>query len=195
MTNYMNPDRSFINFLAPTLCGIKPASLFTVADDEISEGTINRWKSGTEKQNLCLAALRYSTRRWMIIVYDFDWIARLLSDRSIQSYLIEKGYSCPSDTCSTLGELFSRLEIGGTFPHEVGLFLGYPYQDVVDFEKNEGRNCKYCGYWKSYSNPSQAKICCDQYRCCTRMCRQWFEQGLSVPQIIKKYREAAQDAA
>ena len=35
-----------------------------------------------------------------------------------------------------------------SFPHELGLLLGYPVEDVLGFIRNEGRNYLYCGYWK-----------------------------------------------
>ena len=38
------------------------------------------------------------------------------------------------------------------FPHELGLLLGYPLDDVEGFIKNDGKNCLYTGYWKVYAN-------------------------------------------
>lgn len=38
------------------------------------------------------------------------------------------------------------------FPHEIGVFLGYPLSDVRGFLEDEGRNCAYVGYWKVYDN-------------------------------------------
>ena len=37
---------------------------------------------------------------------------------------------------------------GMQFPHEMGLLLGYPTEDVEGFISNEGKNSLYCGYWK-----------------------------------------------
>ena len=34
------------------------------------------------------------------------------------------------------------------FPHEMGLLLGYPVEDVKGFIRNGGENCLYIGYWK-----------------------------------------------
>lgn len=42
-------------------------------------------------------------------------------------------------------------------PHEIGLFLGFPVQDVIGFIRNKGRNCLLCQYWKVYSHPEKAK--------------------------------------
>lgn len=45
----------------------------------------------------------------------------------------------------------------GEFPHEVGLFLGYPPEDVEGFIENKARSCKITGYWKVYSDEEKAK--------------------------------------
>ena len=43
------------------------------------------------------------------------------------------------------------------FPHEMGVFLGYPMADVKGFIKYEGKNYLYCGYWKVYENVEERK--------------------------------------
>ena len=44
------------------------------------------------------------------------------------------------------------------FPHEIGVFLGYPKEDVEGFIQNEGRKYLMIGYWKVYSNPEKARM-------------------------------------
>ena len=50
-----------------------------------------------------------------------------------------------------------------SFPHELGLLLGYPVEDVLGFIRNEGRNYLYCGYWKVYGDVDAARITFDRY--------------------------------
>ena len=51
-----------------------------------------------------------------------------------------------------------RHQLGlGEFPHEIGILLGYPVDDVMGFLENQGKNYAYCGYWKVYKNVEQAK--------------------------------------
>lgn len=38
------------------------------------------------------------------------------------------------------------------FPHEMGILLGYPVEDVEGFIINNGKNELYTGYWKVYDN-------------------------------------------
>ncbi len=43
------------------------------------------------------------------------------------------------------------------FPHEIGLFLGYPPDDVAGYILNSGKNCKCCGCWKVYCNECETR--------------------------------------
>lgn len=44
------------------------------------------------------------------------------------------------------------------FPHEMGLLLGYPIEDVVGFMEHSGKEYLYSGYWKVYENVSIYEI-------------------------------------
>lgn len=55
----------------------------------------------------------------------------------------------------TLETLKSRFQSG--CPHEIGLFLGIPYDDVASFISHNGENYLFYGYWKVYSEPVKAK--------------------------------------
>lgn len=50
-----------------------------------------------------------------------------------------------------------------TFPHELGLLLGYPVADVLGFVENGGQNYLYSGYWKVYENVQAAKDTFERY--------------------------------
>ncbi len=54
-------------------------------------------------------------------------------------------------------------EKGMGFPHEIGMFLGYPVADIRGFIENEGRKYLMIGYWKVYSNLSQARMIFKEY--------------------------------
>ena len=49
------------------------------------------------------------------------------------------------------------------FPHEIGIFLGYPVEDVRGFIENEGQKYLMIGYWKVYKNLSRAKMIFNEY--------------------------------
>ena len=57
------------------------------------------------------------------------------------------GYDC-SDLGSCLLKLRERSRSAG-FPHEIGIFLGYPAHDVRGFIENGGKNCRFIWCWGS----------------------------------------------
>lgn len=54
-------------------------------------------------------------------------------------------------------------EKGMGFPHEIGVFLGYPPEDVKGFIEKEGKGCLMTGYWKVYQNVSLARMIFREY--------------------------------
>ena len=63
--------------------------------------------------------------------------------------------------CRILGELSRRMSSyfcgEDEFPHEVGVLLGYPTEDVEDYIRLEGREFLFVGYWKVYHNEQRAR--------------------------------------
>lgn len=190
-----NLTETFIKCTSQTMCGIKPANLFSVSREEMTENDWACWVKNAAQQGLEIKALKKSEDMLLVFIYSRQWLNEILSDFEVKNYLLTKGYSLEFDLDLALSELFIRLVSESTFPHEVGVFLGYPVRDVIRFEEENGKCCKYCGYWKSYDNPEEAKKCCDRYRLCSQLCRQWFDEGFSIPQIIKKYKKLVQEAA
>ena len=78
-----------------------------------------------------------------------------------QQFLEKCGYSIAkeqmSSVLSLLGRRYRNYWITGEFPHEIGLFLGYPLTDVEGFIRNHGRNYLLCGMWKVYSRVQVAE--------------------------------------
>lgn len=76
-----------------------------------------------------------------------------------------------------------RLASGDGFPHEIGLFLGYPVEDVLGFIENAGQNCKCCGCWKVYCNECEAVRTFARYKKCRDIYKRLWQEGRSVLQL------------
>ena len=79
-----------------------------------------------------------------------------------------------------LAQLAGRLACDGAFPHEIGVFLGYPLGDVVGFIANRGQNFTCCGCWKSYSDPDAARRHFAQLNKCTAIYLRLFHSGRPI---------------
>ena len=190
----MSFDQMMIHYSAPTLCGINPGNLFFVKQSEFSETQLLLWKEKFRVNGFSVTSEKSSEDTVFILVYNPLLLRNLLGDVLVSSYLLGKGYKTPLNTCSVIKELVRRIKTQEIFPHEVGIILGYPVQDVIEFESRQGRDCKYCGYWKSYSDVEKAKKCQCSYKECSCMCKEWFDQGYSIPQIISEYNKAVKTA-
>ena len=67
-------------------------------------------------------------------------------------------------TLMRLGYRYRSYWEAGGFPHEIGIFLGYPLADVTGFIRNKGRNYLLCGMWKVYQQEETAATAFQYYR-------------------------------
>ena len=84
----------------------------------------------------------------------------ILANKEIREFLKSCGY-VQFDLASILMGLKRKytayLAGSGEFPHELGVLLEYPVEDVRDFIRYNGDKFLFTGYWKVYHNPAQAR--------------------------------------
>ena len=73
------------------------------------------------------------------------------------------------------------------FPHEMGILLGYPIEDVLGFMEQKGKNYLYSGYWKVYRDVSAKKKIFAQYENAKEELILWLEYGYEIHSIIRLY--------
>nr|WP_295685517.1 DUF3793 family protein [uncultured Lachnoclostridium sp.] len=102
----------------------------------------------------------FSTEDFTVyLIYQEDMLFKKVNDRNAR-ILLDK-YDYPHDS---LTEMIDRLSIRlemyffeeEAFPHELGVFLGYPIDDILAFMKEGGKNSLITGYWKVYSEVEDA---------------------------------------
>ena len=69
------------------------------------------------------------------------------------------------------------------FPHDIGIFLAYPLEDVIGFMKNHGGNYCCLGCWKAYGNAEAAERRFDLYRKCRRIYLSCYRRGFSLSRL------------
>lgn len=69
------------------------------------------------------------------------------------------------------------------FPHELGIFLGYPLGDVKGFIKHQGKNFLCSGYWKVYQNENRAQETFQLYRAVRDVMLKMLSAGRSLYEI------------
>jgi hypothetical protein len=154
--------RIIISHCGPVLMGIKPAALFVVKSEN-SYACLG----SLLPTYLSLMILRKSETGLLVFVFAREKLEQTIADTNIKTVLSGMGYPEGTSVFVFLDYLKNRFE-SRQFPHEIGLFLGYPVDDVLGFVKHKGENYKLCGYWKVYGDVEQAKLCFRQYDKCRK---------------------------
>jgi hypothetical protein len=156
-------------YAAPTVFGIKPASLFWCKDHSTSLNdqidTFNRLAKG---KGLFIERINETRKRMGLFVCHRKHLYRYLNEAKHAAFLQRMGYSISLTPEEKLAVLFERFKTCFEFPHEIGLFLGYPIHDVEGYIKNKGRNYILRGSWLVYSNAEYAKRLFLQYKICQK---------------------------
>ena len=185
-------ERSFeavlVEQCAPTLAGLKPASLFRyqAADGQRTLAAAVHWARQLAPYGLTVQILKVCPRTGACLIYLYraGWLRSILAEPSARAFLAERGYETDRGCLRMLAQLSERLCLEAEFPHEIGVFLGYPLDDVKGFILHRGRNYTYCGCWKCYGDPQAAKRRFARYRRCTEAFRRRYAAGTPIIQLV-----------
>ena len=176
---------------APCLAGIKPANLVSFPSADIQ--WCDTYNAILNEQGIYFTPLCVCENRAQILVYRKDLLARLCFQPSVTMVLQSFGYRPESGLEAIIMRLKDRMSVlrgarnrhcRDSFPHEIGLFLGYPADDVMQYVKTGGRNCLLCGYWKVYSNPEKALQVFHQYTECKERFALQIKSGMTIFEIV-----------
>lgn len=177
-------EQYLINHCAPTLASLKTANLFhyTCASEQELQSQLLRLNEMLADKGVSLTILRRTASGALIYVYRRKRLERDLASGSAVCILKKCGYTefSPEKAIARLAERMNRT---GEFPHEIGLFLGYPPGDVAGYIQNCGRNCKCSGCWKVYCNEGEARKTFRRFDKCKQMYRLMFQKGKTVCQL------------
>ena len=178
-------EQYLIEHCSPTLAGIKTGSLFPVKTRRGTNITKELRKINAILRDKGLRAVPVRKRSDSVLVYIYrrDLLARDLKDPEALAILKEKGYVCNNpEHC--LKQLIRHFMTDDAFPHEIGLFLGYPPSDVKCFMESPWKGVKCRGCWKAYSNKEKAEQIFSLYKKCTENYRNLYRSGHSLAQLV-----------
>ena len=184
-------EQALVTHAAPTLARIKLGSLFNIAAPCAADlaKEVARLSPQLLEKGVRLTILRQREGRFLLYLYREQELRAALEDEDIRAFLRQYGYQTFTPQAA-LGRLRVRLRLTGDFPHEIGVFLGYPLCDIQGFICNGGRNCLCCGVWKVYANPECALRTFARYRKCTEAYTRLFAEGCPLSRLTVKARPA-----
>ena len=177
-------ERDLIVYCSPTLASLKTANLFhpTYASEEELAAQLEFWNRTLVEKGVALRVLRRRSGRALLYVYRPSALARDLEKPETARFLRRYGY-VPGSAEAALEQLTRRMACTEGFPHEIGVFLGYPLADVVGFIENRGQNSKCSGLWKVYGDEKEAKRLFRRFRKCSNVYARLWQEGRSVWQL------------
>ena len=170
---------------APALAGIKPADLIAWGTPQTCTSPFfQEYCTQLALRGIQLRVMCTGRPRCLLLVYRPDQLERQLADGAVRALLLREGYPVDQGLEAMLTALGRRLS-EGSLPHEVGLFLGYPPEDVEGFRLHQGRDYKLCGCWKVYSDVERARQCFRRYGLCrAALCRR-IQEGKPLVQVFR----------
>lgn len=180
-------EQQFIRSTAPTLAGIKTGSLFPYRYRSKVEAIteLRGLNRRLAPKGLRLLPLRMTEDFAMLYLYRPGQLGADLQNGDAALLLREAGYPA-YDEAACIRELRRRLAECEDFPHEIGLFLSYPPEDVRGFMEHRDFGCKCVGCWKVYGDEQAARRKFAQYRQCTDCYLRRNAGGCSLEELSVK---------
>lgn len=177
-------EQMIIEQCSPTLAGLKTANLFPCKYDskEILWNEIRTFNNILSHKGVRMLPVRVEEHFALIYLYRPKKLELDMENELCAEILKSHGYN-GIDVNRCVAELIQRFKSCSEFPHEIGLFLGYPPEDVKGFIEHKDKGCKCVGYWKVYSDEAHAKKCFANYKKCTRIYKEQYAKGKTIERL------------
>ncbi len=176
---------------APVISGLKFSNLLTIEANQLRDV---EWM--IEQTDISGYVLLQTKNKAYILLYEEQELQAYLNQPEVKHFLERFHYENTSlDT--VLVEFQSRyakyMKEKSDFPHEMGVLLGYPIEDVEGFVCNNGKNSLYTGYWKVYENIQEKKKIFYKYECVKETMLQLLASGLKLEEIFYIYNSDSKE--
>lgn len=186
---------SLVRLAGGVIAGVKPAAIFSIPMKAFSAGqwrwlvrhaldeALRAYARSLPDYGVSLSVLYRTDRRVYLLVWRPTMLAKAFEDPELVAIVREAGYR-GSTTDELVIELRRRLvayyvaSSEGSpveFPHEIGVFLGYPAEDVRGFLEGREATCK--GAWHAYGDERVARSRFRVLEMHERRCRARFDAG------------------
>lgn len=171
---------------APLITGVKISNLLMIDNNNEAALRVILKKSGVSHFRL----LRLEEKS-AFILFRRSHMETYLARSDVRKVLVRLGYDNFSfgHILRTFQERYQAyMNHGEDFPHEMGLLLGYPIEDVIGFMENDGANYLYSGYWKVYSDVSAKKKIFEEYEIAKETIIQLLSEHMDMKHILEIYK-------
>ncbi len=178
-------DAFLVEHCAPTFAGLKTGNLFRIAyaDLEVFREELRRLNGILKKKGLRAVPVRMTAEFALVYLYRPDFLKRDLGCEEAARLLTSLGYE-PQSVNRSVAFLARMMREKEAFPHEVGLFLGYPPEDVLGFMKSSREGVKCIGCWKVYGDEARARAAFWRFQRCREVFEENVQRGRKLEALI-----------
>lgn len=196
------------NFCMPTLLKLKPSSLIQITKIYSEWEEMKKQLSQRIEQYQCSFQVLYENQTMAsVLIFQKELMYSCVNCEDNYRFLLEQGYSLEGDKINSIFDMLkkklyyyhhNRVGVEGIgskeaelssdrgsspfeFPHEIGVILGYPIQDVIGFVENKGQNYLISGWWKVYGNVEQTMRLFQQFKRLRADSMQCISEGKKLP--------------
>lgn len=173
-------------YCAPAFAGIKPANIATFEKSRFPDlhRDISKLNKELNSKDIYIEILRECETRCLVIVYRKKVLEKHLNMQENANFLSHYGYCGKANISEWFSLLKSRLKCE-EFPHEIGVFLGYPLNDVRCFIHHRDEGCLLVGEWKVYDNIKEAEKMFSRFKLCRiALTKQICDRGKTLAKIF-----------
>lgn len=171
---------------APFISGLKVSNLFIVQDKDL-----DYLLSLLNEMNMSWKILFHGKKKTTLLLYKEEALREYFSDVRVKEVMKNAGYGrkfVDDENIDMLMEIFCGryqryMKTKRQFPHEMGVFLGYPVEDVEGYLSNNGENSLYTGYWKVYENVEEKFRLFKSFEAAKENIIRFLAQGVSIKNI------------
>ena len=172
-------EQLLANHSSPAICGLKASNLINIKYNDSIYNEIEELNK--LYPSLCFYILKKENDMVLILIYRKKVLEKKLFENDNKSFLKQLGYDTTSVE-SMLLCLKERMK-NDSFPHEIGVFLGYDLSDIKSFIK--GGKCLYVGYWKVYSNLEEKMKLFNKYTKCREIVMKMIDKGFHLENFMR----------
>lgn len=173
----------------PVLLGVKPSNLLIIEAQYAVTARQLLKGSGVEVRSLFYRP----GQKIILLVYRKDLLEEVLEPEENRAFLRGAGYQ-DKDLPQILEGLQERyrqyMEHKEGFPHELGLLLGYPLEDVKGFILHKGEGFLCSGYWKVYGDVKKAQQTFRLYDTVRKGLADLTEKGLDLLEAVEYWERS-----
>lgn len=170
---------------APLITGLKASNLLIVSVEN------EKWvRKIIGKSDISYYKMLQTEKKVTFLLFKRKQLEEFLYRKEIQQFFQQEGYRV-----FQFGQILKTFQMRyatymkkrGVFPHEMGLLLGYPLEDVRGFMENEGKYFLYAGYWKVYENMTEKMRLFRKFEVAKETLISLIYNGVRMEEIMTNY--------